>query len=72
MSEYCNWYQDGDETSDAWATRCGQMFGLDDGDPFDNGMRYCCFCGKPLTVQRFLEPGESGELEHEEPRTYPA
>lgn len=68
MAEHCNWYQDGDETSDTWGTECGKMFTLYEGDPFENGMRHCCFCGKPLSVQRFLEPGEDGRLDWEEPR----
>ena len=69
-SEHCNWSQDGDETSDAWATDCGRMFRLDDGDPFDNQMRHCCYCGKPLSIQAFLEPDEDGSLELEEPRFF--
>ena len=46
----CDWRQDGDEDSDTWGTSCGRYFSLTEGDPFDNEMRYCCFCGLPLTV----------------------
>ncbi len=71
MAEHCNWNQDGDETSGAWETACGSMFRLDDGDPFENQMHFCCYCGKPLSIQRF-ERDETGELDREEPRFFPA
>lgn len=49
--ERCTWTEDcGD-----WATACGRYFRLNDGAPADNGIRYCCFCGRPL-----VEP-EDGE-----------
>jgi hypothetical protein len=43
----CVWHQDGDG-SDMWGSECGRYFRLDDGTPSDNGMRWCCHCGKPL------------------------
>lgn len=43
----CRWTQDGDEG--AWDTSCGQRHLLIDGGPTDNRMRWCCYCGQPLT-----------------------
>lgn len=40
----CSW----EEVGEAWETTCGHSFMLNDGTPSDNGMRYCCYCGKPL------------------------
>ena len=45
--ETCTWAQD-DEGGDVWNTDCHQIFCLGDGGPKDNGMMFCCFCGKPL------------------------
>jgi hypothetical protein len=42
---YCawTWSEEG-----AWATSCGNLFVLNDGTPKENGMNYCCYCGKKL------------------------
>lgn len=45
LAEPCGWSQDGDY---GWYTECGNRFLLEDGTPAENGMAYCCFCGKPL------------------------
>lgn len=44
----CEWLQS-DEGSDAWETDCGHKFVLNEGTPEDNGLKYCCYCGKVLT-----------------------
>lgn len=31
-----------------YETECGNLHIIDDGSPEDNGMRYCCYCGKEL------------------------
>jgi hypothetical protein len=31
-----------------WETSCGKAFVMIDGAPSDNGMKFCCYCGKPL------------------------
>lgn len=49
MSEKCHWMQDGEPESDTWSTACGGMFAITDGTPSENRMRYCCYCGKPLS-----------------------
>lgn len=42
----CCWTDDGGE---AWETGCGNLFVIIDDTPLKNGMKFCCFCGKPLT-----------------------
>lgn len=46
----CQWAEDGIEGP--WATSCGHYFSLNEGTPSDNGMKYCCFCGRPLAEVR--------------------
>lgn len=41
----CTWTQDCDGF---WETACGEAFDFVDGTPAENGMRFCCYCGKPL------------------------
>jgi hypothetical protein len=41
----CTWTE---EEDGPWWTDCANVFALDDGDPAENGMQYCCFCGKRL------------------------
>ena len=52
MSNECNWSQEDDEYG-SWETDCGQSFILNDGTPSDNRLKYCCYCGKPLTETPF-------------------
>lgn len=47
MAGECTWSQNGDD-SDSWDTGCRKLFRLDDGTPTNNGMKFCCFCGKTL------------------------
>jgi len=45
----CEWKPDDpDGENDLWATGCGETFYLIDESPAKNGMKYCCFCGKPI------------------------
>ena len=41
----CNWTNDGEGN---WETGCGNLFVIIDGTPTQNGMAYCCYCGKRL------------------------
>jgi len=43
----CEWHQDG-EDSDTWDSGCGESFWLENDNPSECGMRYCCYCGKRL------------------------
>lgn len=56
--QHCDWAQDGDECSDTWGTDCGHMFCLEDGDPFDNAMVFCCYCGRRISVTPLVWNGE--------------
>lgn len=50
----CNWNQDG-EGCDTWASDCGQYFTLNEGTPTENKMKFCCYCGKPLTESPYTD-----------------
>jgi hypothetical protein len=45
-SNTCKWHQN--EYWSAYDTECGDSFYLEDGTPEENGMKFCCYCGKPL------------------------
>ena len=50
----CTWTRVFDDDDD-WESDCAEMFTLVDGTPLDNGMAYCCYCGRPL-----VEDGRKG------------
>jgi len=52
----CAWQEDADGN---WETGCGNLFILNDGTPAENGMGYCCYCGKPLKQNVYEEEGGS-------------
>lgn len=56
----CIWTPDGDYDG-PWATKCGHYFELNDGGPKDNGMRYCCYCGRPLVEVPWEDEPADGE-----------
>lgn len=48
MSETCIWSR-ADDGSEVYETSCQEgCFMLNSGTPSENGMRFCCYCGKPL------------------------
>lgn len=49
-SQPCHWTKDENVNWDAnvWATDCGHEFDITDGDPEENGFRFCIYCGKGL------------------------
>ena len=53
--EECEWSLDDSEEGN-WITSCDNLFGLIDGTPEDNEMKFCCYCGKKLT-----QPAEGRE-----------
>lgn len=61
MAEVCHWKQEDDfDASDCWNSDCGHAFCLNEGaQPEEHGMKFCCFCGKPLVGVLFVpEPDE--------------
>jgi len=51
----CKWVYDEDE--DCWHTSCGNAFVLTEGTLSDNGMVYCCYCGKRIPQKRKVKNG---------------
>jgi len=49
----CFWREDCDD--EMWSTECGEGAAIED-TPAENGMRYCCFCGRALVQLQELEP----------------
>lgn len=43
----CIWADAGEEWG-YWETSCNNAFVLIDGTPYENKMRFCPYCGKPL------------------------
>ena len=62
MNDKCTWENDGDGN---WDTQCGNAFSLNDGMPSENGMVYCCFCGKKI-VEIFEDVEDVQDDEDEE------
>ena len=54
----CKWTEDFEGN---WETSCDNMFTLNAGTPSDNGMKYCCYCGKPLREVRYVEEAVEGD-----------
>lgn len=59
--ETCVWEQQDYEGGDCWETDCGDAFWLDNGTPDEQGMKFCCYCGKALEERLFVEEVEAEE-----------
>ena len=46
----CTWAYD--DLYDFWATACGESFIITEGDPKENKMAFCPFCGKPIKEKK--------------------
>jgi len=44
----CHWTAHPVDASGFWETDCNEAFGLNEGTPSNNGMKFCCYCGKKL------------------------
>jgi len=53
MNSNCVWTQDSDGS--AWATGCGNLFEITIGTPKENGMCWCCFCGRKLNESPYTD-----------------
>ena len=42
----CKWEQNADGV---WETECDEMFIFNDGNPEENGFKYCPYCGIPIS-----------------------
>jgi len=56
MNEECTWTESND--GGHYETNCGDMFVLNVGTPSENGMRFCCYCGRPLEEKLYAEEEE--------------
>ena len=45
----CLWRENEDGN---WETSCREIFVLIEATPGQNGMRFCCYCGTPLSEAR--------------------
>jgi hypothetical protein len=54
----CTWSQI--EDGGDWDTSCHDLFTLMEGSPSENGMKFCCYCGRPL-VEKHYEPEPEDE-----------
>lgn len=59
--DYCCWSQNDydDVDSSCWHTTCDNAFYLTDEGPDDNGMNFCCYCGKRLIVSGYVDSDQS-------------
>jgi hypothetical protein len=55
---YCTWTW---EEEGAWNTSCANQFVVNNGTPSENGMIYCCYCGRKLKEARQTSGGEWSE-----------
>ncbi len=46
----CEWYL-ADEDDSVWETTCKHVFLFTTDGPTENKFKFCCYCGKPLTVK---------------------
>lgn len=58
----CLWTDDRDDGG--WFTSCGNAFEFTDGTPADNGMKFCCYCGRPLEEKRYEDISDDTEVFH--------
>jgi len=51
MMMTCEWML-ADEDDNIWDSGCGQEFSLNEGNPHENYMDYCCFCGCKIALPK--------------------
>ena len=51
----CEWTVDNNLPEDdrLYSTACGEEFLFIDGSPKDNGLKFCCYCGKPIKGEQY-------------------
>jgi len=60
----CRWTVHDDFEADYFETSCGQAFTFLEGTPLENGMRFCCYCGKPLEGEPMAKNGKAPRKYH--------
>jgi hypothetical protein len=55
MNDTCTWKEMDEFDSRAFDTGCGHAFELNDGTPSSNEMQFCCYCGKRIEVEWFID-----------------
>lgn len=46
---FCTWKEDEERN---WWCDCDNTFCIYEGSPYEIGMKFCCYCGKPLKESR--------------------
>ena len=54
MDNECTWSEESPDVN-TWYTDCGESFSIDYDTPEANGMKFCCFCGKPIKEERYVD-----------------
>lgn len=55
----CRWVQD--EDGGAYDSDCGHRWDFIEAGPIDNGMRFCCYCGKSLVDVPYVEDDDTDD-----------
>ncbi len=58
MDEICTWAED-EDADGSWFASCGGSWVFNDGNPDDNDMKFCCFCGLPLKAVAYMDVDDS-------------
>lgn len=59
VAEVCKWTCGPYVDCEIWETDCGEAFVFETDGPKENKMKFCCYCGKPLTeVIHYDEPDD--------------
>lgn len=48
----CRWDED---IEGYWRTSCDNAFTFTDGGPDENGMMFCCYCGRSLQAEPYID-----------------
>lgn len=62
-TETCTWHGDA-VGSDYWETDCRNSFILNDGTPADNGMKFCCYCGRQLVTDAATDEDDDDDNQY--------
>jgi hypothetical protein len=53
IKDICTWTED---EEGRWYSDCDGSFEFNLGGPFDNKMKFCGYCGRPLSEKKYKEP----------------